>query len=61
MQNQVKHKFNKETKKISKSLDRSKKMERYASRPAFITTKDHEPNFRNNIKCRLINPAKNEF
>ena len=36
-------------------------MESYASRPAFITIKDHKPNFRNNTKCRLINPAKNEI
>ena len=36
-------------------------MECYASHPAFITIKDHKPNFRNNTKCRLINPAKNEL
>ena len=36
-------------------------MECYASRPAFITIKDHKPNFRNDTKCRLINPAKNEL
>ena len=28
---------------------------------AFITLKDHKPNFQNNPKTRLINPAKNEM
>ena len=27
----------------------------------FITLKDHKPNFKNNPKVRLINPAKNEI
>ena len=29
--------------------------------PAFITLKDHKPNFQNNPKVRLLNPAKNEI
>jgi hypothetical protein len=29
-------------------------------REAFITLKDHQENFENNPKCRLINPAKIE-
>ena len=60
-ENGVKHKMDKETKKIAESLDFSKKMECYASRPAFITIKDHKPNFRNNTKRQLSNPAKNEL
>ena len=36
-------------------------MEYYASHSAFITIKDQKLNFRNNTKCRLINPAKNEL
>ena len=36
-------------------------MECYASHPAFITIKNHKPNFQNNTKCRLINPMKNEL
>ena len=36
-------------------------MECYASCPAFITIKDHKPNFQSNTKCRLINLAKNEL
>ena len=57
----VKYKIDKETKKVAESLDSSKKMECYASRPAFITFKDHKSNCRNNAKCRLINPANNEL
>ena len=60
-ENGVNHKIDKETKKIAESLDLSKKMECYASRPAFIIIKDHKPNFQNNTKCRLINPAKNKL
>ena len=47
--------------KSTESLDLSKKMDCYASCPAFIIIKDHKRNFRNNTKCRLINPAKNEL
>ena len=28
--------------------------------PAIITLIDHKPDFRQNLLCRLINPAKNE-
>ena len=54
-------KSTKKLKKIAESLDLNKKIECYANRPAFITIKDHEPNFRNNTKFRPINPAKNEL
>ena len=30
-------------------------------RKAFISIKDHKPNFSNNIQCRLINPARNNL
>ena len=46
--NDVKHKIDKETKKIAELLDLSKKIECYASCPAFIDIKDHKSNFRNN-------------
>ena len=47
-ENGVKLKIDKETKKIAELLDLSKKIECYASCPAFIDIKDHKPNFRNN-------------
>ena len=53
--------INKEAKKIAESLNLDSKMEGYANRNAYITIKDHKPNFPHNIKCRLINPAKSEM
>ena len=35
-------------------------MECYSDQSAFITLKDHKANFKNNTKCRLINPPKSE-
>ena len=29
--------------------------------PAYVTLKDHKPNFNNNPSCRLINPSKIEI
>ena len=36
-------------------------MECIAKTPAFITLKDHQPDFRQNLSCRLINPVKNQL
>ena len=36
-------------------------MEHYAKRPAFISLKDHKENFKQNIKCHLINPSKGKM
>ena len=52
--------INSEAADIAKSLKLEDKMECYAQKEAFITLKDHKENFRNNTKCRLINPAKSE-
>ena len=45
MGNGVKHIIHKETKKITESLNLSKKVECYIRHPAFIIIKDHKPNF----------------
>ena len=37
------------------------RIESLPQRNAFISLKDHEPNFYNNPKCRLINPTKSEI
>ena len=37
------------------------RIEQLTENQAFITIKDHKPNFPNNIKCRLINPAKSNL
>ena len=36
-------------------------MEKLAEKEAFVTLKDHKPNFENSPKCRLISPAKSEL
>ena len=46
---------------ITKSLQISDRVEPIAHRDAYITIKDHKENFPNNIKCRLINPAKSNI
>ena len=45
-------------KKIAQDLTLDDRIEVSASRDAFITLKDHKPDFVNNPTCRLINPTK---
>ena len=47
-------------KKIAKDLRLDDRVEVSASRDAFITLKDHKPDFTNNPTCRLISPTKSE-
>ena len=54
-------KLTKEAKAIASKLKLDDRIERFPTRKAFITLKDHKPNFGNNPKCRLINPAKSEI
>jgi hypothetical protein len=49
-----------ELKNISNKLDIGNRIEQMKKREAFISLKDHKENFENNLKCRLINPAKSE-
>ena len=37
------------------------RIEVHSEDTAFITLKDHKPDFRDNPKCRLINPAKSQI
>ena len=53
--------INKEAKKIAESLKLDDRIEKLAEKNAFITIKDHKENFPNNVKCRLINPAKSNL
>ena len=53
-------KINREAKKFAKSLDLDERMECYSEQSAFIELKDHKANFKNNTKCRLINPSKSD-
>ena len=38
-----------------------KKIPKYVTNEAFITLKDHKPNFPHSIKCRTINPSKSHI
>ena len=57
---QAKKKIDREAKKFAKSLGLDERMECYSKQSSFITLKDHKANFKNNTKCRLINPSKSE-
>ena len=43
---------------ITDKLNISDRVEQIALKEAYITVKDHKPQFPNDIKCRLINPTK---
>ena len=57
----TKDKINHDASSIAKKLQLDSRIEQMAEREPFITIKDHKPNFENNTKCRLINPAKSEI
>ena len=48
-------------KRIATRLKLADRINRTAENEAFITLKDHKPNFRNKPTCRLINPSKSEI
>ena len=50
-----------ENKKIATKLGIDDRVDATANRDAFITLKDHKPNFSNKPTCRLINPTKSEI
>ena len=50
--------INWEAREITTDLEISDRVEPIANKNAYITIKDHKDNFPNNVKCRLINPAK---
>ena len=49
------------TKTLVEKLHLADRINITAKRDAFITLKDHKPNFANNPTCRLINPTKSEI
>ena len=50
-----------EAKHISKKLELDNRMECLAKNTAFISQKDHKPNFQSSLTCRLINPSKSNI
>ena len=52
---------NKEACQVTKKLNLSDRVQVLEESPAFITIKDHKPNFPNKITCRLLNPCKSNI
>ena len=57
----VEDSINKQAAKITTRLGISERVEKLATKPAYITLKDHKDNFQNSPKCRLINPMKSNI
>lgn len=53
--------IHKENKDIATKLGIDDRVDTTADKNAFITLKDHKPNFANKPTCRLINPTKSEI
>lgn len=53
--------LDREAKEIATKLDLHDRIDMTAKKEAFVTLKDHKPNFENKPTCRLINPAKSEI
>ena len=53
--------INLEAKQLAQKLYLDDRIEQLPENQAFVTIKDHKPNFPNNIKCRLINPVKSNL
>ena len=53
--------INMEAKCIAKKINLDDRIDSLAENPAFITLKDHKPNFKSRLACRLINPSKSEL
>ena len=59
--NDTAQKIQQEDKKITVKLGIDDRVDIMAKKEAFITLKDHKPNFANKPTCRLINPTKSEI
>ena len=60
-ENNTFQKIEKEHNIIASSLGISNRIEPMNKAKAFISLKDHKPDFENHPKCRLINPAKSQL
>ena len=52
------HSINLEAQNLTQQLKIANRVEIIAEKSAYITIKDHKPDFPDTIKCRLINPCK---
>ena len=57
----IHNKINTDGKKLMKDKDILNRMLTNGKNECFIKLKDQKPNFKNNLKTRLINPAKNKI
>ena len=59
--NSIQDGINKKAQSLTQQLNISDRVEIPPTKQAYITLKDHKPEFPNNLKCRLINPAKSNI
>ena len=57
----IENDINREARQITDELEISDRTEPMAQKEAYITIKDHKERFPNDVKCRLINPAKSNI
>ena len=53
--------INKEANVLTEKLKINNRVQCIARNEAFITIKDHKPNFPNNVACRLLYSCKSEY
>ena len=58
--NKIYNSIKNETKTIAEVFEIGDRVDCLTKTNSFITIKDHKENFRSNLKCGLINPAKSE-
>ena len=54
-------KIDEKSAQIAQKFKIEDRVQQFTTDECFLTIKDHKPNFPNSIKCRLINPAKNQL
>ena len=54
-------KIDQKSAEIAHKLKIDDRVQKFTTDECFLTIKDHKANFPNSIKCRLINPAKNQL
>ena len=54
-------KINREAALLASELELADRIEKHSEAYAYVTIKDHKPNFKTDPKCRLINPAKSQI
>ena len=58
---EVERRINIEAKELTEQLQISDRVEKITHKNAYITLKDHKPDFDTRTKCRLINPTKSNI